>query len=791
MKLRYFNLKHIKTIQILVLFTVFSSGTLLSQPFEIKGIVKDSLEGEALPGAAVIVMDNSNGAVTDNRGMFQLHTGDSILQIQVSYLGYANASMHLHLRKDTLIQIFLHPLSIESEEVVITTDSKQTDNTNIGNVKLLQKNIELMPSVGGERDLLKILMLTPGIQSVSEGSSGMYVRGGNAGQNLILLDDMPLYNPNHLLGFFPVFNAPVIKNIEITKGIDDAETGGRLSSVVRVSMKDGNSDELKGELNMGVLSSSVTLSGRVNDKTSILMSGRRTYLQLIQDLVLKKISNDKFIDNTRYTFQDYYFKINHEVSKKDRLRFLFYGGFDDYNFHNKSIDFKNRMNWNNIAASAAWTHSFNNGAYSQVMAGYTSYYHQMKSTFDTYAFQMGSDIQDYYFKNKITYDQWNKHLIKTGFEYIRHRNIPGQVSAEALSIDFKKKDIYYSNELAVFLSDNINFGSNLSLDAGLRFNRYEHVGPFELVEFNDIDQPEDTLQYQKGEHIYVHHSLEPRLIVNWKINELQSIKTGLAKLTQPMHLVPVGGVSLPADIWFSSSRFAPPAESWQYSVGYYRNLSFLNLETSAEIYYKQMTNLVERTKSILNNFDEAGIQQSFTTGTGTAAGVELYVSKPSGKFTGWLSYTLSKSIRKFESLNDGEVFPSKYDRPHDLSVVGNYNINDTWSVSGIFVYATGTAMTLPIGRYVMQGIIMNDYSDVNAFRLPDYHRLDLSINYRNKKKWGEYIWNFSIYNVYNRSNPYYMFFETEADIDSYFLKVEPQSVSLYPMLPSVALILKF
>ena len=778
------------TITITILFVKLFGIHAQDLEKKISGLVMDSAEREALPGAALIITGKNTGTVSDENGYFQLFSRDSIIELQVRYLGYEPFFKKLELKRDTSLNIYMNASTFQSDEAVITAEEKVTATTEIGKVKLLQKNIELIPALGGERDVLKTLMLTPGIQSVSEGSSGLYVRGGNAGQNLIMLDEMPLYNPNHLLGFFPVFHAPVIQSVEIAKGIDDAETGGRLSSVVQVNMKDGDRVETGGEANVGLLSSSFTLSGPIRDNTSYLLSARKTYLSFLQDLVLKKVMDSKFIQNTRYSFHDFYGKVNHQFSNNDRIKLTFYGGFDDYKLQNTSIEFQNKMNWHNLATAISWTHSFKNGFYNQLSAGYSAYQHGLKADFNDYEFALGSEIRDYFVKTTFSNNTFNNHFIKFGVSYIRHWNKPGEIKAQALTIDYNRKDVYHSNEISAFFNDEVKIGSKLSFSAGLRYNWYSHVGPYMMREQESV-QSFDTLTYNRGDIIYSHHSLEPRFVANYKLNNNQSLKAGFAKISQSIHLIPVGGVSLPADIWFSSTAFAPPAESWQYSLGYFRDLNVLSLEFSAEIYHKQMMNLIDRKKSILNNFDEANLGESFANGKGQSTGLELYLAKTNGNFNGWISYTLSKSTRKFAELNNGELFVSKYDRPHDLSVVVNYQFNEKWSVSGIFVYATGNAMTMPVGRYMIQGVVMNDYTKVNGFRLPDYHRMDISFNRVEKTRWGEYIWNFSIYNVYNRSNPYYLFFDVEATIEEYYLKVEPKSVSLYPVLPSISLIVKF
>lgn len=777
------------TICITLLFANLFYGYSQNKEFHIHGIVKDQAGNVVLPGAAVMLLNNQKGTVTDEYGKFHIVTPDTAVQLHVQYLGYENFRKWIKLNRDTLIRIFLKSESITSHETVITRQKTKTSSPEIGKVKLLQKDIELIPSLGGERDILKTLMLTPGIQSVSEGSSGLYVRGGNAGQNLILLEEMPLYNPNHLLGFFPVFNAPVVKNVEITKGIDDAETGGRLSSVVKVNMKDGDEKKLGGEINTGLLSSSVTLHGPMTKKTQFLVSGRTTYLGFLQDLVLKKVmKNNNFIQNTRYSFHDFYGKFTHNFSIIDRLKLTFYGGFDNYKLRNTSINFQNKMDWNNLAAAATWTHSFGTDFYSKVTTGYTSYQHDMNATFNDYLFALGSQINDYFVTTTITNNTLNNHLIKTGFTYTYHWNNPGETEAEALTIDYKKKDVYHSNEVTAFVNDEITLSTALTISAGIRHTWFTHVGPYKRYGQNYNEAFES---FNKGEIVYSRHLFEPRLVANYEISQNHSVKGGFAKISQPVHLIPVGGVSLPADIWFTSTGFAPPATSSQFSLGYFRKLEKIKLEFSAEIYHKQMKGLIERKKSILNNFDEKELSESFASGSGKSSGLELLLSRTEGKINGWISYTLSKSIREFPELNNGEPFVSKYDRPHDLSVVANYNMNEHWSFSAIFVYATGNAMTMPVGRYMIQGVVMNDYTNVNGYRLPDYHRLDVSVNRRIVKNWGEYIWNFSVYNIYNRSNPYYLFFDVEANIDNYFLSVKSKSVSLYPVLPSISLIVKF
>ena len=788
--------KHIFKAVFIFLSVLLLNINIYAQKYTISGYVKDNSTGEFLIGANVYIKELMKGASTNTYGFYSITVDKGEYNLVTSFVGYKDLEQKINLDKNTKLNISLDPNIITTSEVVISgeREDQNTQSTEVGRVEIPIEKIKKLPSLFGEVDIVKAIQLTPGVQAAGEGNTGFYVRGGGPDQNLILLDEAIVYNASHLLGFFSVFNADAIKNAELTKAGMPANYGGRLASVLDISMKEGNNKKFEYDGGIGLISSRLTIQGPIKkEKCSFIVSGRRTYLDLVMQPFLKKDSPFK---NGGYYFYDINAKINYYFSDKDRLFLSGYFGKDVFTLKGGG-SFSNKIDWGNATATLRWNHLFNEKLFLNTTLIYSNYKFNMGAAQNFYEMKLHSGITDYSTKLDFTYIPSIRHNIKFGGLYTYHILMPNSASARSDTTEFDLGGTVklHSHEVAVYITDDFDLTEKIKISGGLRYSMFFHVGPFDRYTVNEIGQLSDTISYKPGELIKMYYGLEPRVAIKFGINSKSSIKASFTMNYQYIHLASYTNVALPTDIWFPCTSIVKPQIGYQYSLGYYRNFAKNMWETSFEVYYKDMRNQIEfkegsqATDNLKNNTDN-----NFTFGKGWSYGAEVFVKKRLGKTTGWVGYTLSWTQRKFPDINGGKTFPAKYDRRHDISIVLTQQLGKRWSVSAVWVYATGNAITLPLSRYFLSGSIVNEYSARNAFKMPAYHRLDISATLESKDKPGrKFHWNlnFGFYNVYSRMNPYYIYFETTGDITTFNIKTVGKQVSLFPIIPSVTWNFKF
>lgn len=769
------------------------------QKFTISGYITDEQTGESLIGANIFITNPSTIGTTSNAyGFYTLTLEKGRYELKARFVGYEEWATTVDLQKNITLNIRLKPKVITTSEVVITDKlpDQNVKSTEMGVVEMPVEMIKKLPVVFGEVDILKTIQLKPGIQSAGEGLSGLYIRGGGPDQNLILLDEAVVYNASHLFGFFSVFNADAINNIEVYKGMMPAYYGGRLASVLDISMKEGNNRRYAASGGLGLISSRLTVEGPLKkDTSSFIISGRRTYADVVFRPFVRKTSP---LRQSAYYFYDLNAKVNWRLSNKDRLFLSGYFGRDIFDLLSTEDNFSNDIAWGNATAVARWNHIWNAKLFSNTSIIYSTYQFGFDAIQDIYEFKLKSRIEDINGKLDFTFIPSPSHTIKFGFNYIYHIFTPTSASARTYGepIDLGPEIKLYSHEGAIYLNDAFDLTDLIRIDAGVRLSTFFHVGPFtRYVKEPMYNTTIDSTEYATGEIVRNYTYPEPRLMARFLIDETSSIKAGFVQNYQYIHLVSISSVSLPTDLWMPSTDRVKPQLGRQYSIGYFKNFYKNMFESSVELYYKKMYNLVEfKEGALIEDNIRNNIDNNFTFGEGESYGVELFINKQMGKLTGWIGYTLAKTTRFFPEINDGKPFPAKYDRRHDVSVVLMYDINPQLNVSLVWVYATGNTTTLPVSRYIIGGNIINEYGPRNSFRLPPYHRMDISVNWNPKPKkqrtWHS-SWNFSIYNLYNRKNPYYIYFDTKGDITQGYLEVKAKQVSLFPLLPSITYNFKF
>jgi len=765
------------------------------EKFTISGYVKEAATGEVLPGAGVYVREIAQGASANQYGFYSLTLDKGNYKVVYSYLGFQDTVIDVALDKNVHLNINLKSKIIEEKEFVVT-DRKAEDNvqsTQMGSTKLAIEQIKSLPAFMGEVDIIKTIQLLPGVQSAGEGNSGFYVRGGGPDENLILLDGATVYNASHLFGFFSIFNSDAINSVELIKGGMPAQYGGRLASVLDVSMKEGNNQDFHVEGGIGVISSRITIQGPIKkNKCSFIVSGRRTYIDV---LLQPFISPSSPLKGSGYFFYDLNAKLNYEFSDKDKLFISGYFGRDVFTYDNSETNFNVSIPWGNTTLSARWNHLFGDDLFMNTSFIYTNYNFQSILTEDQFTFSLYSGITDFNGKCDFNYYPSVKHNIKFGINYTYHIFTPSTIAGAAGSVNFTPgaDSHLYAQEPAVYISDDFDLSNKIKLNMGLRYSAFEQLGPYQYY-VNDVNgNIIDTTHYSNFSKVVFYQGLEPRFSIRYSLNKTSSVKASFTRNDQYMHLPSLSTISLPTDVWVPSSMNIKPEIGTQYALGYFHNFKKDMFETSIETYYKQMANMIDYKDgttygdAYMNNFDN-----SFTTGKGWAYGVELFIKKNLGKLTGWIGYTLSWSYRNFPANNDSLTYPSKYDRRHDLSVVANYDFNQHWTFSSQFVYATGDALTVETGRYYIENNIIPEYGPRNSYRLPPYDRLDVSVTYIRKKHLKyQSSWTFSIYNVYDRHNPYFIYPASTGSIYMGNLKLSEQEVSLFPILPSVTWNFKF
>ncbi len=760
----------------------------------LNGYVKDSLSGESIIGATVAVNGQSKGVMSNQYGFFSITLNKGNYTINISHISFFGKSVALNLDSSLSLNFDLISKSAAIDEVIVYSKRRDGNvkNAQMGKVDLSMNQIRNIPAFMGEVDLLKAIQLLPGVRNAGEGNAGFYVRGGGPDQNLIMLDDAVVYNTGHLFGFFSIFNSDAIKNVSLIKGGMPAQYGGRLSSVVDVVMKDGNINKFQMDGGIGLIASRFSIQGPVvKDKASFILSARRTYIDALVTPFIKKTSA---FYGSGYYFYDVNAKINYRFSEKDRVYISGYFGRDVFDFNNAKRSFKTNIPWGNATGTLRWNHVFNRRLFSNTTLVYNDYNFKFSAQQDNFQIALSSGIRDVTMKSDFDYYPLPNHKLKFGGLLTYHKFVPNVVSGRQDSIIFSPNNegSKYAVETAIYIQDDWEIGEKWKVNYGLRYSSFTQTGPYNLY-LRDADGNKlDSTVYKRLQPVKTYGGFEPRATIRYAINDETSIKAAVTRNLQYIHLVSNSGTTLPTDLWVPSTYIVKPQISWLYAAGLFKNFKDNTYETSIEVYYKDLQNQVEYKEGYTPSL--ADPEEEFVFGKGWSYGTELFLNKIKGRFTGWVGYTLSWTWRKFEKLNDGERYPVKYDRRHDISVVANYEASKKWKLGAVFVYGTGNAITLPERFYVINGVLTQEYSKLNQYRMKAYHRLDLSATYtpipKKKRKVSSY-WVFSVYNVYSRLNPYFIYFDQTGSPVNGDLKVEARQVSLFPVLPAVTWNFKF
>lgn len=784
-----------------VLFSLLS-GTVFSQNitadkagrFSLNGYVRDSLSGETIIGATITVNGQPKGVASNQFGFYSITLDEGNYTITASHISYVAKPFTVQLSSSQSYNFDLVPKSSANTEVVVYSKRRDANvkNAQMGKIDLSMNQIKNVPAFMGEVDPLKVIQLLPGVRNAGEGNAGFYVRGGGPDQNLILLDDAVVYNTGHLFGFFSIFNGDAIKNVSLIKGGMPAQYGGRLSSVLDVTMKDGNINKFQTEGGIGLIASRFSVQGPIKkDKASFIISARRTYIDALAKPFIKK-SSDFY--GSGYYFYDLNAKINYRFSEKDRLFISGYFGRDVFDFVNAKRSFKTNIPWGNRTATVRWNHVFNRRLFANTTLLYNDYKFKFAAQQESLEIGLSSGIRDYSLKTDFDYYPLPNHKLKFGGLLTYHKFIPNVASGRQDSVIFtpNNETEKYAAEAALYIQDDWEIGEKWKINYGVRWSSFTQIGPYKKFTRDINGNKLDSTVYKSFAPVKTYGGFEPRVTVRYAINDETSIKASVTRNLQYIHLVSNSGTTLPTDLWVPSTYIVKPQISWLYAAGLFKNFNDNTWETSLEVYYKDMQNQVEYQEGYTPSLKDP--EEEFVFGKGWSYGSELLLNKVKGRFTGWIGYTLSWTWRKFPQLNDGEKYPAKFDRRHDLSVVGNYELNKKWRLGAVFVYGTGNAITLPERFYIINGVLTQEYSKLNQYRMKAYHRMDLSATYtptpKKQRKLQSY-WVFSIYNLYSRLNPYFIYFDQEGSPVTGDLKVEARQVSLFPILPAVTWNFKF
>ncbi len=818
------QLRKLKVALILLIIGIFSVASLRAQGRKtISGYITDASTGEQLIGVNVYDSKNGIGISSNEYGFYSLSMPSGACELRVTFIGYEIQRLAFNLNADTTINFKLSTQAVEFEEVEVTAEVPKVEQSQMSVVDLPLKQLDKIPVILGEPDILKVIQLLPGVQSGTEGTSGIYVRGGAADQNLFLLDGVPVYNVSHLFGFFSVFNPGSVKSVKLYKGGFPARYGGRLSSVMDVRMKEGNDQEFKGDVSIGLISSRINLEGPlIKGKSSFVLSARRTYVDVLSRPFIAMINAG--MEDTRvrggYFFYDLNGKLNYKFSDRSRLFLSAYLGHDklyakeDYAYTNENYNYETQttetqkyeekidmdINWGNRIAALRWNYVLSNKLFSNTTVTYSRY--RFNTNYDYVSHNVTTDHKDYdkfdYFssirdfsaKVDFDYSPHPDHAIKFGTGYTLHCFKPGVQSEKIASVDTVYStstpgNTINANEAYLYIEDDMNIGERCKINAGLHFSAFNVQGKTYL-------------------------SLQPRISARYKLYDNVSLKASYAKMDQHVHLLSTSAIDLPTDLWVPVTDDLAPPVSHQVALGTSIRLPY-TLDMTVEGFYKDMSNLIAYkdgasfSATASTNWDE-----KVELGEGWAYGVEFMLEKTVGQTTGWLSYTWSKSERQFDEINNGEVFPAHYDRRNDISFVMTHVFSERFDVGMTWVFSTGNAVTLGAYEYpLLPGspnvdgtIIPKDYGGRNSYRMPSYHRMDIGMNFHKVKKRGVRTWNISVYNAYNNQNPFMLKWgtkhiktETTDEYGNVFYSTKSknvlQQVSLFPIIPSISYSFKF
>lgn len=754
-------------IVLILFFAVGVAGAQQSSgKFTISGYIKDASNGEALIGATVYVTETQTGGITNEYGFYSITLPAANYNLNYSYLGYQAVAKNIGLDKNTRIDIELTPEAAQLQEVVVQAEAEQANvqNMEMSTNKLEIKTIQKIPAFLGEVDIIKSLQLLPGVSTVGEGASGFNVRGGSVGQNLILLDEAPVYNSSHLLGFFSVFNPDAVKDVKLYKGGIPARYGGRLSSLLDVRMKEGNSKKTEVTGGIGTIFSRIAVEAPiVKDKSSFIIAARRSYIDILARPFVKLLQ-----DGGALNFYDITLKANYNINQQNRIYLSGYFGRDNFKF-----DKNQGFSWGNSTGTLRWNHIFNDRLFSNFTGVFSNYDYSLQFGRDERdSFKWNSVISNYMFKPSFTYFINGNNELNFGAESIYYvfepANAVGVSNGLPTDVSISKK---YNLENALYLSNSQKITKAFSIDYGLRFSMFHYFGPdstytYKTVKLGERKEVAERKYNQSGDVIASYNNLEPRISFKVQTSDNTSIKGSYNRMVQYLHLISNTTASNPLDVWNPSTNNVKPQISDQYTLGYFRDIGKdKKYELSVEAYYRKNQNQVDYINGadlLLNRYLEGDL----LSGEGRAYGIEGYLQKKVGRLTGWVSYTLARTEMKVDGINRGEWYPTRFNQTHNFKVAGFYEINKRWSFSADFVYVSGTPATFPTSRAVVQGVVLpyNANDSRGNVNLPDYHRLDISFRLEGKKEKRGHVrknsdyWVFGIYNLYARQNPFSIYF---------------------------------
>lgn len=764
-----------------VMLLMISSFAFAQKKYTISGTIRDQRSGETLIGATILLKGNSNYSVLSNGyGFYSITVPQNNYIFIASFSGYENDTFRISLTKDWSKDIFLSPRVTQLDEVVISSRKNDITHTLPGMQKISMNEIKNVPVLFGEKDILKTIQLLPGIKSAGEGSSGFFVRGGAADQNLILLDEATVYNASHLLGFFSTFNSDAIKDVTIYKGEMPAQFGGRLSSLLDIKMNDGNEKEYRVSGGIGLISSRLNLEGPiVKNKGSFMISARRTYA----DLFLK-LAHDSDINQSILYFYDLNVKGNYQLNKNNRVYLSGYFGKDVLGYARQF-----GINWGNSTATLRWNHIFNNKLFSNTSFIFSNYDYKIFINQTNNKVGILSKIKDLTAKEDLQYFIGNHSKINLGLKITRHIFTPGNIkTSETSSYNSLVLPDKYALDGAAYVSNEWNVNDKLKINSGLRISSFSMMGPGDFYTYDNEGNIKSTEKYSAGKIVKSYLNFEPRLALAFQLNNSSSVKASYSRNIQNLHLLSNSTGSNPTDLWIPSSNNVKPEIADQVSAGYYRNISNGKYAFLAEVYYKKLQNQIDYKNGAMLVANQL-VESQLVFGKGRAYGMELFFKKKYGKMNGWISYTLSRTERKIDSVNNNSWYPATQDQTHNLSIVAIYQLNKKWTFSSDFVYHTGNAVTWPAGKYDVNGRRVFYYIEKNGNRMPATTRLDLSATLKGKKtKKFEGSWTFSVYNIYGRENPYFVQFQDDPDNPQ---KTQAVQYSLFRWVPSVTYNFKF
>ncbi len=744
--------------------------------YTISGTIKDSATGETLIGATVKLQELQTGTTTNAYGFFSLTAPEGDFNLVISYIGYQTVTQPIKLNKNSQINVLLTSGNALTE-VIISSNSRKNDNVEsaqMGLTRLDLKQVNNVPVIFGEKDVLKTIQLLPGVKTTGDGNTGFYVRGGNSDQNLILLDEAVVYNASHLFGFFSTFNSDAIKDVNLYKGGMPAQYGGRLSSVLDIKMLDGNDKKYTIQGGIGLIASRIKVEGPiVKDRGSFMISARRTYA----DLFLK-LSPDSTTRGASLYFYDLNAKVHYRLNDRNTVYLSGYFGKDVLGIKDNF-----ETNWGNQTATLRLNHIFNSKLFLNTSAIYSNYNFTVQSFSSTNDFKVRSKIRDFNLKEDFEYFFSSGNTLHFGINGTHHNIQPGDISSSNNSA-VNPQTIQSRNgiESSVYVSDDWHAGNRLNLLFGLRLATFSLFGPGTFTTYNTNDIPIASQTYSSGQVVKSYTNLEPRFSASFKLDDQNSVKASYNRNTQNINLISNSTASSPTDLYVMSSNNIKPGISDQVSLGFFKNSVNNQFEFSTEIYYKKLQNQIDYKNGaqLIANQD---VESQLVYGEGRAYGWEVFFKKRYGRLNGWIGYTLSKTENRFDAVNNGNYFAARHDRTHDMSIVGIYKLSDRWTISGTFVYGTGNAVTYPHGKYIVGGLTTLYYSNRNSDRLPPYSRLDLGATFEGKQhKRFHSSWTFGLYNAYNRKNPYTVTFQADPNDKT---RTQAVKTSLFGRIPSV------